>query len=1029
MLNVASTLRMEMRMLYALTRSTVELESKRLAGFYLTIGSLAVLLAGAAQAEQLPLKSYTIADGLAHSSVMSIYQDHKGFLWFGTYEGLNRFDGYGFVIYDRRAGLPHVFINHITEDRQGRLWVATNGGGVARMVDLSRENGGAKFVSFKIPVTNDLPLKRVNYVNRMVFDESGNLWCLTDYGLYRAVVGDSQLRFEAIIEKKSFGSRAALEDADGTLWFGIADDLVEIRGSGILHHGSIDGASNLTNITGIVRDGDGHLLVTDSYRVREFVPPSPGKPRGEWRKQLALPSQQIGQIRTLFVDEAGALWLGTGQGLMKYADGKPSHYTFANGLPTDVVEALATDRAGNLWIGTEGGACQLISDAIVSYTRSEGLPASTNSVYEDERGRIWAVLSDGSVAEIVGGKIVFHERLAPFNATSSVGLVYRNKIWYRGNDRSWVKIDKPRLRLENGREIHLARYVSADARFYLDERGVLWIAKTDRYNIYTDRNIYRLDLKGNGALTVESFPTDADYGVINTHMIGDGAGGLWLGTWEKIGRLHDGRYSSVEPAAGLPETDPRSFFLDSRGWLWIGLRNEGVSVTQEPAVNNPTFTNYSHEQGQLSSNAVRSIAEDRAGRLYFATDRGLDRFDPNSNQWTHFTKQDGLAGNVIYKVLNDHNGFIWIASEGGISRFDPRKEKGATPPAAVYFSRLQVAGEEVRLAESGAESIPPRELASTQNNLTIAFVAPNYQDVNKLLYQYKLEGVSTEWSAPTEERSVTFGSLAAGKYRFLVRAVGQNGVMSSQPAVFEFRILPPIYLRWWFIAASLLAAGLAIYSLYRARVARLLEVERTRTRIATDLHDDIGANLTRIALLSEVANQQPGNDKVKTLLPSIADIARESVASMNDIVWAISPEHNSLVDLTRRMRRHAEEVFAFRDIDLDFTAPTADSDLKLSVGARRDLLLIFKEAVNNAARHSLCTKIEIEFRCDHWGLHLKIRDDGQGFDPAVVKSSGHGLRSMQRRAAGLGGALTIQSSAGTAVEFALPLRKGTASHL
>jgi len=266
----------------------------------------------------------------------------------------------------------------------------------------------------------------------MLFDESGNLWCLTDYGLYRAVLDAPQLQFETIIERNSGDSSAALEDADGTLWFGILGELVEIRGSEILNHGLIDGASNSTGITGIARDSDRHLLVADSYRVREFVPPSAGKPRGEWRK-LALPSRQIGPIRTLLVDEAGALWLGTGQGLMQYADGKPSHYTVANGLPSGQVRALATDRDGNLWIGTEGssGVCQLISEAIVSYTRSEGLPSSTVSVYEDERGRIWAVLADWSVAEIVGGKIVSHARLAwPFIATSSVGLVYSNKIWY-----------------------------------------------------------------------------------------------------------------------------------------------------------------------------------------------------------------------------------------------------------------------------------------------------------------------------------------------------------------------------------------------------------------------------------------------------------------------------------------------------------------------------------------------------------------------------------------------------------------------
>jgi len=998
-------------MLYALTKSIGALESKRIAGFYFMNAILAISLAGAAQAQQLPVKTYTVADGLAHGTVMSIYQDRNGFLWFGTYEGLGRFDGYNFVSYDRRDGLPHVFINHITEDRQGRFWVATNGGGVARLVDPSPRSGSAKFLSFNIRDTNEPRAKIVNKVNRMLFDQRGNLWCLTDYGLYRAVVDAPQLQFETIIEKNSADSAAAFEDADGRLWFGIVDDLVEIRGTEILHHGSIDGATNVTNINSIVRDGDGRLLVADSNFLWEFVPPLPGKASGEWRKQITLPP---GSIKTLLVDDVGVLWLGTTQGLVKYANGKISRYTIANGLPDNRVTALATDREHNLWMGLGVGVCQLISEAIVNYTRSEGLPDSTFAVYEDERGRIWALQDEGSVAEIVGGRRVFNTRLAsPFIATPSVGLLYSNKHWYRWNDTSGVKIDRPRLRLPSGKEIDLARFVSSDTRLYPDERCVLWVAKEDG-------KIYRLQLNGDGAATVDSFPTDVDYKVYYTQMIGDGSGGLWLGTIEKMGRIRNGRYSSVEPAVGLPETDPRAFFLDSRGWLWIGLRYKGVSVTKEPAAESPTFLNYSLEQGQLSSNAVRTITEDRAGRLYFGTDRGLDRFDPHSNQWTHYTTADGLVGNHINHVLRDHNGLIWIASEGGISRFDPGKEKEANNPPPIYLNRLQVAGEEVRLSETGAASIPARELSSTQNNLTIAFVAPTYQDVNKLLYQYKLEGVSEEWSTPTLERSVTFGSLAAGKYRFLVRAVGKNGLTTQQPAVFEFRILSPIYLRWWFIAASLLMAGLAIYSFYRARIARLLEMERTRTRIATDLHDDIGANLTRIALLSEVANQRRGDDK--TLLPSIADIARESVASMNDIVWAISPEHDSLVDLTRRMRRHAEEVFALLDIDLHFTAPTADSDLKLSVGARRDLLLIFKEAINNAVRHSLCTKIEIEFGGDHSGLHLRIKDNGQGFN-SEAPNGGHGLRSMQRRATALGGTLTIDSSNGTTIEFTLPLRR------
>jgi signal transduction histidine kinase len=202
-----------------------------------------------------------------------------------------------------------------------------------------------------------------------------------------------------------------------------------------------------------------------------------------------------------------------------------------------------------------------------------------------------------------------------------------------------------------------------------------------------------------------------------------------------------------------------------------------------------------------------------------------------------------------------------------------------------------------------------------------------------------------------------------------------------------------------------------IYAAYRFRLARLLEVADMRTRIATDLHDDIGTNLTKIAILSEVARRQFGNGGGGDgLLSSIAGAARESVASMGDIVWAINPQRDSLLDLVRRMRRHAQDLFASGDISLDFDAPGVGEQLKLSAEVRRDVFLIFKEATGNAVRHSRCSEVSISLRPDGSWLVLEIVDNGIGFDPTVA-SEGQGLMSMRRRANGLDGTFEIESGA------------------
>jgi signal transduction histidine kinase len=294
-----------------------------------------------------------------------------------------------------------------------------------------------------------------------------------------------------------------------------------------------------------------------------------------------------------------------------------------------------------------------------------------------------------------------------------------------------------------------------------------------------------------------------------------------------------------------------------------------------------------------------------------------------------------------------------------------------------------------------------------------------------LRYQYRLEGTDADWSLLSGQRTVTYGSLAPGRYSFVVRAMNSDGAVSAEPASVAFRILRPVWLRAWFLSAVGTAAGLVVYAMFRYRVRRVVEMANMRTRIATDLHDDIGANLTRIAMLSETARQALGADasaEPNAPLASIATIARESVSSMSDIVWAINPRRDSLLDLTRRMRQHAEELFTQRGIALRFDAPAEQDALKLSVDVRRDLLLIFKELVNNAARHSRCSRVEIDFHLDGSRLTLAVADNGVGFDKST-DSEGQGLTSMKRRAQRLKGAFEISSTklAGTRAFVSVPV--------
>jgi signal transduction histidine kinase len=319
----------------------------------------------------------------------------------------------------------------------------------------------------------------------------------------------------------------------------------------------------------------------------------------------------------------------------------------------------------------------------------------------------------------------------------------------------------------------------------------------------------------------------------------------------------------------------------------------------------------------------------------------------------------------------------------------------------------------------GQSGISMRKLAPHENHVQIDYFGLSPAPGALLTYEYQLEGTGSTWTAPTSERSVNYAELAPGAYRFLVRAVDSDGQASQVPASVTFTIPPPVWKRGWFLGAIALLAIATGYAVHEARVKRLLEMERLRTRIASDLHDDVGSSLTQISILSEIVRAHladPGAT-IADPLSRIGTLSRESVDSMSDIVWAIDPVRDLPVHLLQRMRRVAHEFLGSAGIRLQFTS-SGDASPRLTADLRRHVVLIFKEILTNVVRHAGATVVRIDVAVGPRQLRFGVTDDGRGFDVAS-RPEGQGLRSLERRASSLGGSLQVTSSPGSGTRVTL----------
>jgi ligand-binding sensor domain-containing protein/two-component sensor histidine kinase len=992
----------------------------------LILGALLLCRAPSAIAEQLPLRHFGVYEGLPHSSARCLLQDSRGYLWIGTADGLARFDGYRFTTYDTSDGLGHSFINSLIEDREGRIWVSTNGGGVSCFIDWAPPTGSKpdqtnkvthrKFLSFELA---DQPA--ANRVNNSLFDSNGRLWCTTDAGLYRASVPPGKavedLKFELIVPHvPTTFATGAFADTNGRLWFGNGNMIIEAVGERIITYGP--GTEFGGETRAFAQDGEGRVLACTDRALLAFVEPPAHTVQGTW-KPIPVDLSNYSPLHCLMVDSKGAVWIGAEHGLIKYKQNRLTVFTTSNGLSDDLVVSLLQDRDANQWIGTAaGGLCMLSAEPAVGFGRPDGLPdASIARLFQDHNGHVYVSTRGRGLLEMTDSQAlpIKWSQAPPFSEIAQRIRQDSRGDWWVGTERGLFLFQGPDLDRARGRKITSAEGApnGVVGEIYQSPDGKLWFGSPDG-------SLYCIDRSGPvGRPAVHCIPTTHRFPY--RRIIGDQRGTLWIGGQSEFGRFIDGRDSLVQPGEGLPAVDSRAFFLDSRGWLWIGLRNNGLSVCKDPSADVPHFANYTTADGLVSNN-VWSITEDDFGRIYLGTGKGLDRLDPGSGRIQHITAGQKLVGDVLVYCMKDNQGNIWAATTTGLLKLDPRidPDQGRTPP--IYLTKLQVAGAQLPMPEAGAIVGAPLTLGPSGNNLLIEYVGLDFHSDRELKYQYKLEPADADWGPLTDQRSVNYASLAPGKYRFMVRAVSQQGIISPEPAIIDFRVLPPIWRRWWFVLASAVAVGLAAYGAHRYRVARLVELLAVRTRIASDLHDDIGSNLTKIAILSEVAFQQlgPQSSAKGNPLTAIARISRESVASMSDIVWAIDPRKDSYNDLIRRMRQFAIDMLGAGDIDVRILVSGGAQPNRLGPDFRRQVFLVFKEAVNNAARHSGCSKVEVEIGMSRKSLTLRVQDNGRGFDPDR-DYEGQGLLSMRRRALALGGTVEFTTgNQGTTVAMSVP---------
>ncbi|MCL5098500.1 MAG: ATP-binding protein [Candidatus Omnitrophica bacterium] len=995
-------------------------------------------------------------DGLPQNTVTSILQTRDGYLWIGTMGGLARFDGLRFTVFGVRgsAGPSDNRILCLDEDTQGRLWIGTEGGGLCLY-----EHG--TFTTFRTAdgLSSDI-------VRTIAEDASGRIWIGTASGFNRWENG----RFVAVLPSSSL----ALGEING---------LAPSRGGGVFVSSGkgfwkidkdrispLDWANSRVEMLtrqGIFEDRAGWIWgYGDAFLWR-------------WRQGRLEDLSGLGgtaptAVSALLEGSQGGVWIGTvGRGLFRFEAGRFSNLTVRDGLSQDHIRCLYEDLEGNLWIGTEtGGLNRLRRRRLTVYSNQQGLANEViTSLAEDDRGELW-VGSNG--AGLYHGKDGQFENSQGWNRY--VNSAFIGSLCPGGKNCLWAGTwGRGLWQIKAGQTFHFVggQQFFGDAVLAMcpDDGDGLWIgtARTGLYH-YDGRQFQVYTAKD---------------GIANQNLCAivrarDGA--LWIASnGGGLNCRRRNRFTVYDTGDGLPSNLVRALFEDATGQLWIGTGGGGLSCWI-----GGRFRNLSSRDG-LPDDFISQILEDNQGNLWFGSNHGIFRVSKQEladrleggRQALHcvsYGKEEGMpnlecTAGFHPACLETRDGKLWFSTVEGLVMVDPAGMKinrlappvmiervladgetcedrpGRSKPvqAGLAFRQITLSGLRTNQLQALSHrldgmarsetvvSVPPGTRSLEFDYTALCLTAPQ-----KVRFKYQLVGFDKDWIEAGAERWARYTRLPPGNYRFRVTACNNDGVWNKAGSSLALFVVPFFWQTWWFKTAIGLVgiAGLTAMVRYlllkrMQRQLALMEMrnalEKERTRIASDIHDSLGASLMQIALLGELveADQtEPG--KFVPHSRSISDIARSMGRTMDELVWAVRPENDHVESLVSYVSRFSRDYLQLANISFRLDCPVQFPHVVMATEMRHNLFLAVREAVHNAVKHSGASTVVLRFALDENLLTIQVADNGRGFtpNPMADSPSGDGLKNMKKRLADLGGQCVVESrpGAGTRIRFALAIK-------